>query len=249
MPIIAAHHAWKDPDHRPDPAWPDTCMVQWGKGGIVLKSKSGGSYRTAFFEAFPAEGGFIRGEGATISEAEANALARYRQEAVCTHAWSRSGYTNGGAICRHCKGFRTVFAPIVTLGAWKQPLADWMLDHLAEGHARPDPADPEATRRARRMWLKARRMGISLPDWDSAPPEPADLRRDAYADLCRKAVRDWLLRNPDALAQPAQDTGVAGLFIGLHRRNLQDLLEGDTEGQESDAEGGAGASCDDPVRV
>lgn len=225
MPIIAAHHAWKDPDHQPDPAWPATCMVQWGGAGIVLSSKPGGSRITAFFEAFPEEGGFIRGEGKTIAEAEAKALARYRKEVDCAHSWSRSGYTNGGGVCRHCKAFRLVFVPIVTLGTWKEPLSASMLDLIAEGHMRPDPADPAATLRARKAWLKARRMGIALPDLASAPPEPKGFQGDAYADLCRKAVRDWLRQHPDAIAGSGQGAGLAGLFEGLHRGSLRHLLE------------------------
>ena len=60
-------------------AWPEDCLVQWGDRGLVLRrEKSGGSYTTAFFEAFPNNPQtFIRGEGVCIEEAERLAFKQF----------------------------------------------------------------------------------------------------------------------------------------------------------------------------
>lgn len=92
MPIIKSHHA-KD-EWRPLLAWPDDCTVQWGGRGVVFSGKE--TYQTAFFEAFPADGsaGFLRGEGKTIEEAEADAFSQWERQAGCFrgrgHRWTRA---------------------------------------------------------------------------------------------------------------------------------------------------------------
>jgi len=68
MPFIASQHRFKDSEHKPRSDWPDDCTVQWGGRGLVLSKK--GSYSTAFFEAFPKDGGSIRGEGSDLKAAE-----------------------------------------------------------------------------------------------------------------------------------------------------------------------------------
>lgn len=226
MPIIASQHAWKDKEHIPLSSWPDDCMVQWGGQGVVLSQKPGGNYRTAFFEAFPKKGGFIRGEGKTIEEAEADAFGQYRKISACDHAWSRKSYTNGGGICRTCGGFMTVFKPIVKLGEFAKPLSPSALDMVADGHMRPS-ANGESARYARRQWLKAKRMGIDLPDFDTAPPLPAGFLEDDYAEACRKAVVAFLRKNPDLLQASADGRGVSGIFEGVHICSLQMMLEED----------------------
>lgn len=135
---IAAHHIKGTPEHRlsslirPDPdytpvcAWPDDCTVQWGHGLVPA---------VPFFEAFP-RGTFIRGEGADIAEAEANAFAKYQRDLACDHQWGRQRpngqlYTNGAGWCRKCGGFRgRMFQPVVVLGHWRRPLSRWESDHL-----------------------------------------------------------------------------------------------------------------------
>ena len=63
--------------------WPADCVVQWGDRGIVF-DRDGGSRSTAFFEAFPTEPAtFLRGEGATVVEAEADAFARFTRQRDC----------------------------------------------------------------------------------------------------------------------------------------------------------------------
>ncbi len=108
MPRIAEHCApggWRHAaePYTPAAAWPEDCYVQWGSDGVVL-SRSKGSYRTAFFEAFPSEPAtFIRGEGATVAEAEAKAFAAFEHYRACAgHEFERRGYTNGAGFCKHC---------------------------------------------------------------------------------------------------------------------------------------------------
>lgn len=103
-------------------AWPEDCLVQCGGKGIVLTTA--GSYRTAFFEAFPRDPDtFLRGEGATIAEAEANAWAKFERIRGCAgHEFERGRYRNGAGICRHCKLFaRGVFEPLETCSTCSSP--------------------------------------------------------------------------------------------------------------------------------
>jgi hypothetical protein len=118
--------------------WPEDCFVQGGDNGIVftegaaedsftdpegtLKTILSGEgrrhYRTAFFEAFPRNPNtFIRGEGATIEEAETQAWEEYQRYLVCPgpngHEYEARGYENGGGICKHCGMFGSkVIAPV-----------------------------------------------------------------------------------------------------------------------------------------
>src|SRR5690606_6235371 len=124
---IADHHR-NDP-WRPKQPWPDDCLVQWGGSGIVVAPNR--TYRTAFFEAFPKDGAgrFIRGEGATIEDAEIAAFGKWKRQHDCFlsggHRWGRAlripprgdktdvetrdgksfgvlVYTNGGCHCLEC---------------------------------------------------------------------------------------------------------------------------------------------------
>lgn len=138
--IIAPHHIKGTVENRistklctaveytPVCAWPDDCMVQWGNGLIP---------RNPFFEAFP-KGTFIRGDGATIEEAERKAFAQYLSEFECDHVWGRKRpggdtYTNGAGWCRKCKAFRSrMFCEVITLGHMRKPLAHWEYEYLIE---------------------------------------------------------------------------------------------------------------------
>ena len=181
MPRIAAHHA-NDP-WRPILLWPETAYVQWGGRGVVFTEDGG--YDTAFFEAFPDKdsgaGGFLRGEGKTLEEAEANCFRRYERQRACFeaggHRWTRARrlkprgdgsdprprrgqatrvrvYSNGGCFCLRCGAFETVMPPIVPLGAWRAPLAIHELEAMASGGVRP--AAWETTDDPKR-WEKYRR--------------------------------------------------------------------------------------------
>ncbi|MBG0738738.1 hypothetical protein IV500_04805 [Paeniglutamicibacter antarcticus] len=87
-----------------------TMMVQGGEGGTVFV-QAGGSYITAYIECFP-ENSFLRGEGATLAEADAACWAKLQSFTSCEHQWEVRGYRNGGGICKHCGQFGSkVFTP------------------------------------------------------------------------------------------------------------------------------------------
>ena len=131
---IASQHAWKDKEYQPRHDWPGDTLVQWGGNGVVLGKNS---YTTAFFEAFPDKsvtvaGGFIRGEGKTIAEAEDDAFAQFTKEASCQHLWGREHYRNSGQLCRHCRAFRCdQLKEVVILGRHRKPL-EWYQVHDLE---------------------------------------------------------------------------------------------------------------------
>jgi len=114
------------PSYTPQKAWPEDCTVQWGHGIVPA---------TPFFEAF-VPGTFIRGEGATIEEAEAKAFAQYEREGTCEHHWGRQRpggtlYTNGAGWCRKCRAFRSgMFPSIYEFGKHRQPLSPMEEQHL-----------------------------------------------------------------------------------------------------------------------
>lgn len=70
--------------------WPEDCGVQCGDNGLVLSRKTGDSYNTAFFEAFPNDPAcFIRGEGGTVEEAEEKAFEKLLRYQACGHEFER----------------------------------------------------------------------------------------------------------------------------------------------------------------
>jgi hypothetical protein len=93
-------------DHDARHPWPEDTFLQGGSCGVVLAES--GNYRTAFVEAFPkAPATFIRGEGATVPEAEDAAWARWQAIAACPahpgHGpFEPRGYTNGAGYCTRC---------------------------------------------------------------------------------------------------------------------------------------------------
>ena len=160
---IAPQHAWKDKDYSPACAWAEDTYVQWGGNGVVLGKNC---YRTAFFEAFPADkehvGGFIRGEGETIEEAERSAFAKYERQSVCSHHWGREHYLNGGQLCRHCRAFRCGFLqPVVVLGSWRRPVDRWEDTHIKidDGMQVEEP-DHEPSKWIRKLRLRKSVFGI-----------------------------------------------------------------------------------------
>lgn len=159
---IAEHHRpghWQygvEPPYQATKPWPEKCCVQWGGRGVVI-SKSG-NYQTAFFEAFPGNnaGGFIRGEGAAVEEAEAAAFAKYERQVGCVHRWGRGKYLNGGAHCYRCKAFKTVFQPVHVLGEWRKPInkmENEMLDM--------PPMDQRGVEYRRKLRIRKRLFGVT----------------------------------------------------------------------------------------
>ncbi|MGM4906311.1 hypothetical protein AB8B21_05460 [Tardiphaga sp. 866_E4_N2_1] len=174
--IIAAQHKPGHPlpsntDYQPTCAWPEKCYVQWGGSGVVLSAD--GNYRTAFFEAFPGDnaGGFLRGEGRTIADAEAACFRRYVKESACNHRWGRKKYLNGGAICYGCGAFKTVFKAVHVFGEWRKPISKdeaWMLSLPPIDPA----ADLDGRRRKHRRSLALRRTVFGE---DTSAPLPQKL--------------------------------------------------------------------------
>lgn len=98
--LLELHHDWG-------------CFCQAGDKGIVFTKK--GSYRTAFFEAFPRDPNtFIRGEGKDIIEAENDAWQQFEKIMACKqHEFERRGYRNGAGFCKHCDLFLSrAFEPL-----------------------------------------------------------------------------------------------------------------------------------------
>lgn len=98
------------------------CFCQSGSNGIVFSKK--GNYQTAFFEAFPRQPKcFIRGEGATIEEAEQQAWSKWQKIQTCKHEMERRHRTDGYAYCKHCSYSDTVFEPLTKCCKCKKPTA------------------------------------------------------------------------------------------------------------------------------
>jgi hypothetical protein len=96
----------------PQRPWFETHTVQWGDMGVVIGSK--GTYRTAFFEVFSTiDPRFVRGEGSTVEEAEADAWQKTVKFCKCqNHEFERGTYRNGAGLCKHCGMFKSgVFPP------------------------------------------------------------------------------------------------------------------------------------------
>ncbi len=208
MPIIASHHRKDSPlssdtDYVPSQAWLDDTKVQWGDSGIVLGEES---YVTAFFEAFPKEGGFIRGEGTTIAKAEKQAFTQWKKEHACQHIWGRRGYTNGGALCVKCGGFQSrAFHPIVKLGSWRAEPSYSDLHIIIKGWLRPSHVrdTPERAKYAHQRHLRARAAGIDLPPTPPAPMTDDEFMgwvRDPYREACRERVAEWLETKANTLS-------------------------------------------------
>jgi hypothetical protein len=112
-------------------------LVQGGSSGLVL-SREGGHYKTTFVEAFP-HNGFIRGEGATLQEAESSAWSQYVRQMSCEqspgHEFERRHYTNGCGICKHCGAFRSEVFDALPYDSNREPgLIEQLLDRLSPQH-------------------------------------------------------------------------------------------------------------------
>lgn len=125
--------------------WPDECYLQCGRTGIVFTKA--GSYRTAFFEAFPkSPSTFIRGEGRDLQAAEADAWAKWQKITQCPgHEFERRGYKNGLGFCQHCgMSFSRAFEPEHICVICQTPTdhaTDINGNHYCEQHASLIPED------------------------------------------------------------------------------------------------------------
>ncbi len=256
MPIIASHHrrgstlSTKN-KYEPSCAWPVDCTVQWGGSGIVISEN--GVRGTAFFEAFPKDKGFFRGEGKTVTEAEADCFEKWRKFSVCDHQWGRgfivtkrsvemkrgllrpklrgkTNYTNGGALCKKCNAFATMFKPVHTLGSCKKGPSVHDLTMAAEGRLRPVEERPDSSDMAkydRASELRLRLAGVDLPPTPDTPSTRGlfeDPNLDPYTVACRKAVVNWYVEHRVTLAKNT-GTMLMELFEGFEQRSLDRLVE------------------------
>lgn len=156
--VIVVHGDVGGRRHECSCPWPAGTQVQAGRDGLVIVAGTGahrGSYRTAYFEAFPTEPAtFIRGEGATTEDAEADAWAKWQTIAACPgHEFERRGLRNGAGYCRHCTMFASrVFEPISVTDAERAAVKAHVEQHLPDG-AVYSTADPGELRQA---WNAAR---------------------------------------------------------------------------------------------
>lgn len=207
----------------PSADWPDDCHVQWGASGIVLEGE--GSRLTAFFEAFPQEGAFIRGEGKTIAEAEADALGQYIRSTACDHLWARAGYLNGGATCRRCGQFRVMMRPVVTLGGWKAPATENDIARFLDGSILITDKATRSGKFIRRSLLRLRAAGYPVPDIpdDLGDVTVGDAGDHPYVRACRDAIFGGFLegRFPDRM----DDDGLEGMLTALAARTIRRLYQ------------------------
>lgn len=125
--------------------WPADCFVQCGTAGIVFTEE--GSYRTAFFEAFPRNPDtFIRGEGESVETAEESAWSQWQKHLACPgHEFERRGYRNGAGFCKHCGLFAArAFEPTTLCLVCQKPTnyaSDKDGDFYCEEHVDQIPPD------------------------------------------------------------------------------------------------------------
>lgn len=166
--------------------WPDDVGVQGGKNGLVFVRGTTETYRTAFVEASPG-GTFLRGEGATVQEAEDACWAKYQTFLSCDGTGEPHGpfeprhYDNGAGFCTRCGAWFTgvcepsqevkaeraacdivlkMWGPDVPGSRWWTPLVEhWTARLLAQwnGTKPPEPTDVGPTPKEYQEWLTARR--------------------------------------------------------------------------------------------
>jgi hypothetical protein len=108
----------RQPHHTVSHDWPDGTFLQGGNASPA----DDGTYRV-FIEAFPREPStFIRGEGATFTDAEDALWAKWSRITGCPaaatgHDFEPRGYRNGAGICRHCSLFGSNVFDLAAIGS------------------------------------------------------------------------------------------------------------------------------------
>lgn len=199
--------------------WPEGVYVQGGKRGLVVMRSGGGSYRTAFVEAF-VTGTFIRGEGPTVEEAEDAAWAKYQKVLDCDGTGQPHGpfeprhYDNGAGFCTRC-------------GAWFSGVCEPSQDVKAERLA----CDAVIARYGEdvpgsRWWpgLVADHKAALLAMWNGRPvPEPTTVAPTMGE------YQEWLTARNEAMA--------AGLPLAELFRLLDRIDGGGDEDEGADGDG------------
>lgn len=196
--------------------WPEDMFIQGGKRGVVFVRGTSDTYWTAFVEAFPG-GTFIRGQGATVEEAEDAAWAKYQTFLNCDGTGQPHGpfearhYENGSGFCTRC-------------GAWMSGVCEPSQDVKAERLA----CDAVIARYGEevpgsRWWtgLVADHKATLLAIWNGQPmPEPTTV------PPTMSEYQAWLTARAEAHA--------AGLPLGELFR-LLDRIDGTTDEDEETA--------------
>lgn len=122
--------------------WPEGTFLQGGERGVVFTGAR--SYRTAFVEASPPRvegepGTFLRGEGATLGEAEDACWAQHQALVACpahpAHGpFERRHYRNGAGFCERCGGWFSNVLPALPDDPNREPsdLERALLDESGE---------------------------------------------------------------------------------------------------------------------
>jgi hypothetical protein len=193
MVIVASHHRDKTAilghsNYVPRHPWEKQDYIQWGE------SLSGGP---AFVEVFLSNGIMIRGEAKTISEAEDIAFSKALKRRHCEHHWRRK-FTNPAGnptgICLKCGATSThAYKTLTKLGGFRDPLNYHDILWILNTGLRPYDAQKNDTSKSRRMAsLKARQMGIHLPDIPETKANNAEFCSE-IPDSYRVLVRDALI--------------------------------------------------------
>ncbi len=164
--------------------WVGAELLQGGVKGVVLSKK--GSYYTAFVEAFIADS-FIRGEGATLEEAETDCWNKYQKLTACVkHEYEARGYRNGGGICKNCGKFASNVFTGEQLGQFCVVCGEGTIykhdSKKDEWYCEKD--DPFREQRAEYFEL------LKTNYW-SLPPEELDIY-NARMDKIRETFNPWI---------------------------------------------------------
>jgi len=213
MALIRSHcegDVWK-----PRRPWRDDDVLQWSTEADFRAFYSG----PHFFEVFPREGSYIRGEGSDQDAAEDAAFAKAVNARTCReHHWRRK-FQNGLGTCCRCGARQTAFAPIVETGDWKAPLAGHELDWAAAGNFEPvdhpELATDHRSRHSRRILLRCRMFGIGIPD---PPDKPKDiLDTTPYEMECRSIVLNFIKDHGGDEVFASGEIRVDGRIVALPR--------------------------------
>lgn len=188
--------------------WPEDCGVQCGDSGIVLPRGSfekvmspktpprdalaalaeaaadEETYTTAFFEAFPKSPScFIRGEGKTIEEAEAQAFKKFAGILGCPgHEFEPRGRRDGYGYCKHCTLSMSGVLPILNKCCKCKEPTNFTSDDkgrfYCKRHARVKP-------KSTNEWLRTKRLPRKLKK---------DVKNMAEVMFLEKDIYPWPLR-------------------------------------------------------
>lgn len=155
--------------------WPIEAVVNGGRSGLVL-SRTSDSYTTAFVEASLTEPAtFLRGEGATIEEAEDTAWAKYQRVTANDHdhEFETRGYSNGAGFCKHCNLFQSGIFSLQEIGSVCHLCGDDMYDTVAgQMYCKAHAPSAEEARRMRQEYREKGNPTNPIEDLLDALAEP-----------------------------------------------------------------------------